>query len=393
MKVPALVLALALGVATAAEDKEQGSQRIGYMFTQVPIATALYGGGIPWALDAGSVKAKVASYFLAAPVAFGAHLWFSQSRPFTQAHRLGTSYLSVMSLYTGFALPASLIDSRDTRWQVAAWSSMALYPIGVYGGYLLGDAYQAEPERIRTQANYALGFGLLGFFTPLLYFEDFGAHREAMWRIGLAQSVGLAGIGHFISRYQQSGPEAAGGAKLGLANHTALGMAAGLLTAAWADASSFRPWAGGAIVGGTLGFMEGLWFFHDSRDTRERGVFTMLGGGVGGLAGVGLTVLFWPDGSGYSQRVTAASLLAGGAYLGYAATYLLTRGMQESHAVGKRPGSSASLAAAEKTPAGWSWSFQPVPLVTPEITAAREAMPGQEKVSWRYSIPGLVARF
>ncbi len=378
-----------IGPKPMADTRGQDRQRIAYLALQFPMSTALYGGALPWALGTTSLKTQIATPLLVAPFAFGAHLWFSRTRPFTQAHNAGTSYLSMAGLYAGFALPASLIDDADTRWRTAAWTSMALYPLSVYGGYVLGDVYASEPERIAAQARFALGFGLLGFFTPLLYFDDFGAHQEAMWRIGLVQSVGLAGMGHFISRYDQVGPYVPGGVNLGLLSHTLLGMASGLTVSAIADASSPRPWIGGAVLGGTLAFMEGLWFFHESQDSRERGLFSMLGGGAGALAGFGMTLLTWDsDASAYSQRVTTASLLAGGTLLGYVATYALTKGMVEprrqSHRESEIDAERRRYGGVSK-PQGWTWTWMPVPVITPEKDG--------EKTVWHYAIPGLIAKF
>jgi hypothetical protein len=379
---------VALTAFTHAKAVENGApqtpegQRWSYMALQVPLTTALYGGALPWALGASNIKTQVATPLLVAPFALGAHLWVARSFPFYQSHLLGTSYLSLASIYAGFALPASLMDDNDIRWQTGAWTSMALYPLGIFGGYALGNLHQNDPERIATQSRFAMGFGLLGFFTPLLYYEDFSAHQEATWRIGLAQSVAMAGMGHFVSRFQQTGPQVAGGVRPGILNHTLLGIASGLTVAGWADASSVRPWMGGAVLGGTMGFMEGLWFFHDNQDSRERGLYSSLGMGAGALAGAGLTLLLWDsEATGYQQRVLTSSLLAGGALLGYTASYLLTQGMQDAQA--KRQ-SRRERVIPHGAPA-WSWEFLPIPIATPEA--------GAEGLSWRYTVPGWIAHF
>lgn len=366
--------------------------RTAYLGLQVPVSTALYGIALPWALDAGGVKTRIATPLIVAPFAFGAHLWIARSFDFNRAHQAGTSYLSMASIYAGFALPAALIDDTEIGVRTAAWTAMALYPAGVYGGYLLGEHYDAE--RIATQSQYAMGFGMLGFFTPLLYFEDFSDNQEAMWRIGLVQSVGMAGMGHFISRYRQTGSEQASGVSLGLTNHTLLGMAGGLTVAAYANARSVRPWAGGAVAGGTLGFMEGLWFYHNNRDSHERSLYTGLGIAAGAVAGAGFTLLFWDeDGSGYSQRVMTASFLGGGAFLGYVATYFLTQGMQDMAAtemkspagrLAKRWTEHKNRYAGHVANTDWSWRVEPFPLVLPAGATGQE---------WRYAIPGFIARF
>lgn len=369
-------------MASQSSSSEGESKRYAYLALQVPLTTALYGGALPWALGATSPKTFIATPLVVAPFAFGAHLWVTRRFPLNQSHQLGTSYLSLASMYAGFALPGAIIDDSDTRWQVSAWTSMAVYPLGIAAGYLLGDAYSDQPERIATQSRYAMGFGLLGFFTPLLYFEDFQNNQEATWRIGLAQSVGMAGLGHFISRYQQTGPQVAGGVNMGILNHTLLGMASGLTVSAWSDAATVRPWMGGAVVGGTLGFMEGLWFFHDNQDSRERGLYSSLGMGAGALAGAGLTLLLWDTGaSEYQQRVLTASLLAGGAALGYTATYLLTRGMQE--ALPSRQ-SQKGREIPHSAPT-WSWEFLPIPIASPEVAATG--------TTWKYTVPGWIAHF
>src|SRR5690606_19121906 len=126
------------------------------------------------------------------------------------------------------------------------------------------------PERLDHKMLFALGYGFLGFATPVLYFERPSRHSEDILRIGLGQSVGMAAAGHFISDYYRPGTGSSG-VPLGLATHAALGGLGGIAVAAYADAStSIRPWLGAAVIGTTLGFTEGVYFFRDSRDTRER---------------------------------------------------------------------------------------------------------------------------
>ncbi len=356
----------------------QRRNRMLYMANQTVLSTYIYGISLPIAFDNESSRVAIATPMLVAPFAFGAHFWFSKNRPFEDAHLKGTTYLSYSALYGSYALPYALLgnDSGSNTFRVASLISLAAYPLGIYGGYLLGDKYIDLPGRIETQQGFAAGFGIIGFFSPFLYYDDHNLdkHIELVVRLGLAQSVGMATLGHFMADNYRSGENIPGGVNAGIVNHSILGGGLGLEVAALADASTFRPWLGAALLGGTLGFMEGLYYHRNSYDTQERGLYNSLGMGAGTLFGAGLLYLFFPnDGSDYAQKNTSTALLLGGAALGYIATNILTDGMEDKPNHAAKPNWTDHLAV----------NLMPIP--EPQIR--------NREIYLRYRMPGVSYRF
>jgi hypothetical protein len=311
---------------------------------------------------------------IVAPFAFGAHFWFAKNRPFEDAHRKGTSYLSVASLYASYALPFSLMNGNDNPYRVASFLTLATYPAGIYAGYLLGDKYVDLPGRIDTQEKFAIGFGTMGFFSPFLFYQKPQNHPQAIIRLALGQSVAMATLGHFLADHYRTGQNIPDGVNTGIMNHTLLGAGLGLEVAALADADHLRPWMGAAMLGGTLGFMEGLFYYRNSYDSQERGLYNTLGGAAGTLLGSGLAFLFYDsEASEYAQKTSIVSLLVGGTLLGYVATNLLTMGMEDRNALNEPP----------------SWrdrvAFSPIPV--PEVQFR------DREVYLRYHVPGVSYRF
>jgi uncharacterized membrane protein len=263
----------------------------------------------------------------------------------------------------------------DLPWRTAAITTLPLYPLAIYGGYKLGDAYVDRPGRIDTQSKFALGFGILGFFSPFVYYEDVNQRtQETIIRLGLGQSVALAAAGHFLAGQYRTGENIPDGVNTGILDHTALGAAAGLEVAALFDAKSVRPWLGAALLGGTLGFMEGLFYYRKSYDSKERGLYNSLGAIAGIMVGSGIAVLAFDGGeSDYALKSGITSLLVGGAWGGYWITNALTIGMEDRGAAG---------------PDKWTdrLALNPIPFPEPELDKDR-------KVSLRYRIPGLIYTF
>jgi hypothetical protein len=304
--------------------------RMWYIGTQTPLSIYVYGVAIPNAYDGVSLKARIATPMIVAPFAFAGNFWFAKNHTFEDAHRMGTAYLSIAGLYASHALAFSAINWDSDPYRYASFLSMAMYPLGIWAGYNLGDMYVDKPGRIDMQEKFALGFGALGFFTPWLYFEDLDRHSEAIFRLGLAQSVAFATAGHFLADMYRRGQNIPGGVNTGLLSHAALGMGTGLELAALFDASSVRPWLGGALFGGTVGFMEGLWYYQDRYDSKERGLYNALGAGAGTLMGGGFAFLFYnSDNTDYHNKNLITGLLVGGTWLGYCITNILTDGMED----------------------------------------------------------------
>jgi hypothetical protein len=304
--------------------------RLWYIATQTPLSTYVYGVAIPNAYDGVSTKARIATPMIVAPFAFAANFWFAKNHAFEDANLKGTTYLSIASLYASHALAFGVIDWDSDPYRYASFLSMAAYPLGIWGGYELGEKYLDLPGRIDTQEKFALSFGLIGFFSPFLYFAHPDGHSEAIIRLALGQSVALATAGHFLADQYRSGENIPDGVNTGIVDHTVLGVATGLGVAAIADAQDFRPWVGSALLGGTVGFMEGLYYYRNSYDSKERGMYNSLGALAGTMLGGGIAYLASDaDNSEYKDKVLFASLLVAGTWLGYCATNLLTDGMED----------------------------------------------------------------
>jgi hypothetical protein len=250
---------------------------------------------------------------------------------------------------------------------------MAAYPLGIWAGYKLGDKYVDRPGRIDTEQKFAIGLGAMGFFAPWLYFENVDRHQEAILRLALGQSVALAAAGHFVADQYRTGENIPDGVNTGILDHTALGMAAGLEIAALSDASSVRPWFGATLLGGTLGFMEGLYYYRNSYDSKERGLYNSLGAVAGTLMGGGFAYLFYDErDSDYRKKTLVTSLMVGGAWLGYSATNLLTFGMEDRTGLRKE---------------GWTRHLAVNLVPMPEPTTR------DREVYLRYRMPGVTYRF
>lgn len=322
---------------TAHSLSSERKNRMWYIGTQTLLSTYVYGVAIPNAYDNVSTKARVATPMIVAPFAFAGNFWFAKNRPFEDAHLKGTSYLGIGSVYASHAIAFSLIDWDSDPYRYASFASMVAYPLGIWGGYELGEKYVDRPGRIDTEQKFALGFGAMGFFSPWLYYANVNHHNEAIFRFGLGQSVVLATAGHFLADQYRSSENIPDGVNTGILDHTVLGTAAGLEVAALSDASSVRPWLGAGLLGGTVGFMEGLYYYRNSYDSKERGLYNSLGAGAGALMGGGFAYLFYDDKkSDYRNKALITSLLVGGTWLGYCAANLLTDGMEDRSGSRKR---------------------------------------------------------
>lgn len=350
--------------------------RIWYIGSQTLMSTYVYGLSVPLAFDMQGTRTKVAAPMIVAPFAFGTHFWFAKNRPFEDAHVKGTSYLSLASVFASHALPFALMSwDDDSPWRMAATVSLFAYPVGVYGGYKLGESHLDQPGRIDVESKFALGFGLLGFFSPFIYYDKVNERtQEPIIRLGLGQAVAMAAAGHFLADQYRSGQNIPEGVNTGILDHTALGATLGVEIAALADASSIRPWFGAALLGGTVGFMEGLLWYKDSYDSKERGFYNSLGALAGTMVGGGIAILAFDGGeSEYAKKAGITSLLVGGTWAGYWITNLLTLGMEDRGAAG---------------PAHWSdrLAVNPIPLPEPVIIDHRMA-------DLRFRMPGVTFTF
>lgn len=356
--------------------------RMWYIGSQTLMSTYVYGVAIPNAYDA-DTKVRIATPMIIAPFAFGANFYFAKNRPFEDSHRKGTFYLSVASLYASHALPYSFADWDDNPYKAVSYLSMAAYPLGLWGGYALGDKYIDLPGRIDTQQKFALGFGILGFFTPFLYFENANKNEEAIIRLGLGQSVALATAGHFLAGHYRTGENIPDGVNTGIMDHTALGVGLGLTVAAMFNADNPRPWIAAGLLGGTLGGMEGLWYYRNSYDSKERGLYNTLGGLAGGLMGGGIAFLAYnSEDSPHRKKVLITSLLAGGALVGYSLTNLLTFGMEDRGAQ-----------RADSWTNGLAVNLMPMPQPVVRETGIPGPAGVERKIDLRYHVQAVSYRF
>lgn len=353
------------------------ANRVAYLGYQTALSTYVYGVGLPIGLGYDNTRTLVAAPLIVAPLAFGAHLASTPHLDFTDAHLKASFYAPTFATYAATALSLAFSPDAGDGYRIGSLIGTAAYPLGLWYGWNLGDRYRDAPEKLDNKMFFALGYGFVGFVTPVLYYERPSRHSQDILRIGLGQSVGMAVAGHFIAdHYNPHGMSS--GAALGVATHAVLGALGGVAVAAYADASSSpRPWLGAGIIGATLGLTEGVYFFRDSRDSRERSQYAALGAAGGAMMGLGIQILTYDaDYSTHAHKISWASFLVGGAYLGYAATYALTGRLTET----------ASLQR-QRTEADepFRLTFNPLPL--------REQVWSRGELASRWKVPGFTYRF
>ena len=357
--------------------------RVAYLSYQTALSAYVYGIGVPLGLGFDSPRALIATPLIVAPLAFAAHLATVPNLEFTDAHVKASFYAPTAAVYSATALSLAFAPTAGDGYRIGSLIGAAAYPAGLWYGWQLGDKYRSEPEMLDHKMLFALGYGFVGFATPVLYYEHPSQHSEEIVRIGLGQSVGMAAAGHFISDYYHPS-SASSGVQLGVITHAALGGLGGIAVAAYSDAStSFRPWLGSAVIGSTLGFTEGVYFFKDSRDTWERSQYAALGAAGGAMMGLGIQILTYNDNyTAYGNKVTWASFLVGGAWVGYAATYALTPHLTGSAARDARVGNR--VARNEHSELS-HWRVDPMPMQEYALSRGTPAL--------RWKVPGVTYRF
>ncbi len=374
------------GGSKGSPRKASGSaaNRTAYLGYQTALSTYVYGIGVPLGLGFNGPRALIATPLIVAPLAFGAHLSTTGNLDFTDAQVKASFYAPTLATYSATALSLAFTPHAGDGYCIGSLIGAAAYPAGLWYGWQLADTYRSEPKRLDDKMMFALGYGFLGFVTPVLYFEHPSQHSQDILRVGLGQSVGMAATGHFISDYYRPSGTSSG-VPLGLATHGALGGLGGIAVAAYADASnSWRPWTGAAIIGSALGVTEGVYFFHDSRDTQERSQYAALGAAGGAMMGLGIQILTYNgDYSVYGQKVSWVSFLVGGAFAGYVATYALTGHLTETAALPSQ-GARDRVAANEVSEPS-HWDVNPVPV--------RETVLSRGEPATRWKVPGVTYRF
>lgn len=360
------------------------ANRVAYLGYQTALSTYVYGIGLPIGLGYDDARTLVATPLIVAPLAFGAHLATTPHLDFTDAHLKASFYAPTFATYSATALSLAFSPDAGDGYRIGSLVGAVAYPLSLWYSQHLGDRYRDAPEKLDNKMYFALGYGFIGFVTPVLYFARPSRHSQDIFRIGLGQSVGMAAAGHFIADYYNP-RGGSSGVPLGLATHAGLGALGGVAVAAYADASaSPRPWLGAALIGGTLGVTEGVYFFKDSRDTRERSQYAALGAAGGAMMGLGVQILTYDsDYSAHAHKISWASFLVGGAYLGYIATYALTGDLTET--ASRAPRNARDVARAEELDEPSRWSVNPLPL--------REQVMSRGELSSRWKVPGVTYRF
>lgn len=372
------------GKTSTRKASGSAANRTAYLGYQTALSTYVYGFGVPIGLGFNSPRALIATPLIVAPLAFGAHLSTTGNLDFTEAAVKASFYAPTFATYSATALSLAFSPNAGDGYRIGSLVGAAAYPAGLWYGWQLADTYRSEPNRLDDKMLFAMGYGFLGLVTPVLYFEHPSKHSQDILRIGLGQSVGMAATGHFISDYYRPSGNSSG-VPLGLATHAGLGGLGGLAVAAYADAStSVRPWLGAAIVGSTLGVTEGVYFFHDSRDTQERSQYAALGAAGGAMMGLGIQILTYDgDYSAHGQKISWASFLVGGAFAGYVTTYALTGHLTETASV--PPGPARDRLAANEDDGPSHWELNPVPV--------RETVLSRGEPATRWKVPGVTYRF
>jgi hypothetical protein len=359
------------------KDANSNQNRLVYVGYQTLLSTYVYGLALPLAFGVTNPRFLIASPLLVAPAALGIHYWLSSDLDFSESHLKGTLYMSSLAEYAATALPMAFAGNFRDGYRGSALLGVAAYPLGVWYGYHLGDVYRSNPDELDTKFQFALGYAFFGFITPTLYFEHPGDHNDDVLRLGLGQSVGMAVLGHFVADYYQTGSGVSSGVPLGIATHVLLGGLAGVEVASIADASKARPWLGAALFGTSLGFTEGVFFFHSSQDDFDRSRLALVGTLGGAMMGTGIELLlFNSKASAHEQKIAWSSFAVGGAWLGYWTTYALTSAMTE--VVSPRAQVQGSSGAPK-------WAFNPLPMLAPV----------QSRGEWttRWQIPGFSTHF
>jgi hypothetical protein len=349
-----------------------------YLGYQTALSTYVYGVGVPLGFGITEPRILIATPLIAAPLLFGVHLATSSQLDITESHLKASMYVPTAAVYSATALSLAFTPDVGDGYRIGSLVGAGAYPLGLWYAHHLGDEYRSDPNQLDAKMLFAMFYGFMGLVTPVLYFEHPSKHEEQIMRIGLGQSVGMAAVGHVMADYYAPNG-ATSGVQLGMFTHAALGGLAGIAVASYADASvSVRPWLGSALIGTTLGFTESVFFFRNSRDSQERAQYAALGSAGGMTMGLGLQILFYNgDYSSYTQKVSWASFLVGGALLGYATTYALTGHLVENASIERREGDGSY--------APPRWSFNPLP--EPEIVMSR----GEPAQRWK--VPGLLYRF
>ena len=260
---------------------------------------------------------------------------------------------------------------------------MAAYPLGLWGGYTLGDKYIDLPGRIDTQQKFALGFGILGFFTPFLYFENANKNEEAIIRLGLGQSVALATAGHFLAGHYRTGENIPDGVNTGIMDHTALGVGLGLTVAAMFNAVTpgrgslpvfwAAPWAA----------WKGYGITATATTAKSAGFTTPWADWPAVLwAGASPSWLYNSEDSPHRKKVLITSLLAGGALVGYSLTNLLTFGMEDRGAQ-----------RADSWTDGLAVNLMPMPQPVVRETGIPGPAGVERKIDLRYHVQAVSYRF
>lgn len=339
-----------------------------YVSTQTVFSTYTYGFALPIALEAPEKAGALT--LLAFPISFGSHYYFAWNRDYYDSHLFATSYFGANALLLSYVLPFLVMGPDFNAFRVGSFAALAAYPFGLNYGYKHGTRFQDEPGRVSLQSTYAVTMGIMGYVGVALWAEGIES-AEVGLRIGVAQVVGAAVGGHYLSYRYRTHEKIPGGIGPGIGSWALLGgmTSVSLLTSVQPE----NPQLIGAIllagIGG--GFFGGQRFLYDQYDTYERAGYNSLGMTAGAVTPLGFMLL---AGSDFEEPSVVLWSLTAGAAAGYAITRHFTSSMVENP---RRISSQQGLIK--------SFAIQPIPVPIPEKVNG--------KVSLKISVPVLSATF
>ncbi len=357
-KVTDFQLAPAPVPAAAPENQDAlGKNKFRYVSTQTTFSTYIYGFALPIALEAPDKAAAMT--LLALPISFGAHYYVAWNKDYHDSHLLATSYFASNSLIFSYALPFMVLGPDYNAFRIGNFAALAAYPLGLHYGYKHGTRFQDEPGRISLQSSFASTMGIMGFFGVSLW-ANMIESGEIGTRLLVAQTLGAAVGGHYLSYKYRTHERVPGGIGPGISTFSLLGgMVAGSLVA------SIEPESGPAfgsimLAGIGAGFWSGQKFFQDKYDTFERAGYNTLGLSAGALTPLGLMLLTesFPDGP-----APLFWTVTSGAFAGYFLTRAITSSLvEEPRRIGSQKGFIKNFA------------FNPIPMPVMETRDGRRSV-------------------
>ncbi len=249
------------------------SRRGAYMVNQSVLSSWIYGFSLPLSL---TTRSDIAPSWpaLAVPTVVMAHIMYSRDHRIEQNHLSGINDAVFSTLWLSYAAGFTISGADVTGFRIAAITSAATYPLAIHYGYNYGRDQKNDPCRpaLRTELGAITGSEALLLAASLSQNEN----DDAAVRISAGSALAGYLAGHVAADFWQPDRHIAGGVPSGIAQLTYIGgsLAFGI---SYATGISENARITSMAVGGMAGTAFGLNFFRDSRDTKGRAGFTLLG--------------------------------------------------------------------------------------------------------------------